>query len=522
MLPQPLPSQHLSRWTPLSGGSAAGSAGSNIRRRRVAPLRTTVDDKAVREVRPFCEDFGSITRRHPRSDILILHVDADAFFASVEQRQKPSTASAPVIVCGLGPRGVVATASYEARHFGVGSAMPTSTAMRRCPHGIFLAPRMQAYREHSAAIMMVLARCADVVEQVSIDEAYLLVRSPEQSAEELVVTIADRVWQATGLRVSVGAGRSKLVAKLASTSAKPRGLHVVTATQEQPFLDQLPVSALPGVGPVAAARLNELGIDTVAQLRVQPARLIERLLGAAGGGAALAMAQGRDTRTVASSREAKSVSAERTMDFDVPASQLLPVLETVLRAAHRRLVAAGAGARTVTVRLRDSHFLTIGRSVSLAQASTDLHELRSAAEAALFAVTDTMGLDADEESGAGARLLGVSLGGLSTSPQLVLLPGGSTAHPDHSTEEAPVTSASERGEPPLPGADWAPGRDVEHSELGRGWVVRRVDAAGSPSGQDEAVVRFEESHSRMARQLRFSIDDSALRHVAPAPVRAML
>jgi len=112
------------------------------------------------------------------SEGAILHVDADAFFASVEQRQKPSTAMAPVIVCGLGPRGVVATASYQARRFGVGSAMATATAMRRCPHGVFLAPRMQAYREHSAVIMTVLSRFADVLEQVSIDEAYLQIPPP--------------------------------------------------------------------------------------------------------------------------------------------------------------------------------------------------------------------------------------------------------------------------------------------------------------------------------------------------------
>jgi predicted flap endonuclease-1-like 5' DNA nuclease len=237
----------------------------------------------------------------------------------VEQRQKPSTASAPVVVCGLGPRGVVATASYEARRFGVGSAMPTVTARRRCPQGgVFLAPRMQAYREHSAAIMAVLAGFADVLEQVSIDEAYLVVSAHPGS----VTGVLAAVWQGTGLRVSVGAGRSKLVAKLASTAAKPRGQRWVTRTQEQGFLDPLPVAALPGIGPVAVARLREVGINSVAQLRaLSPVRLLERLLGTAGGAAARSMAVGQDSRVVASSREVKSVSAERTLDFDVPASQ---------------------------------------------------------------------------------------------------------------------------------------------------------------------------------------------------------
>ena len=219
-------------------------------------------------------------------EVLVLHVDADAFYASVEQRQKPSTAAVPVIVCGLGPRGVVATASYQARRFGVGSAMAmaTATAVRQCPQGVFLAPRMSAYREHSAAIMAVLTRFANVLEQVSIDEAYLQVSPVNIAAEPLAAEVTAAVWRATGLRVSVGAGRSKLVAKLASPAAKPRGVRVVTGGQEQLFLDGLAVTTLPGVGPVAAARLRELGIDTVAQLRAQPDRLLQRLLGSAGAG----------------------------------------------------------------------------------------------------------------------------------------------------------------------------------------------------------------------------------------------
>jgi len=354
----------------------------------------------------------------------------------VEQRQKPSTASVPVVVCGLGPRGVVATASYEARRFGVGSAMPTVTARRRCPQGVFLAPRMQAYREHSAAIMAVLAGFADVLEQVSIDEAYLVVSAHSGLVTGVLAAVVNAVWQGTGLRVSVGAGRSKLVAKLASTAAKPRGQRWVTRTQEQGFLDPLPVAALPGIGPVAVARLREVGINSVAQLRAQPVRLLERLLGTAGGAAARSMAVGQDSRVVAPSRAVKSVSAERTLDFDVPASQLGPVLEGVLAAVTVRLHQAGLGARTVTVCLRDGHFSTIGRSVSLAQASDEPGELRAAAVAALAAAVEAMGLDADEESGVGARLLGVSFGALSPATQLSLLPAGDSS--PHSAQSAAI------------------------------------------------------------------------------------
>jgi len=456
------------------------------------------------------------------SEGLILHVDADAFFASVEQRQKPSTATAPVIVCGLGPRGVVATASYQARRFGVGSAMATATAIRRCPHGVFLAPRMQAYREHSAAIMSVLSRFAGALEQVSIDEAYLEIRSLTIPADRLLTEVAAAVWHATGLRVSVGAGHSKLLAKLASTSAKPQGVRVISSEQQQAFLDALPVSALPGIGPVAAARLTEMGIDTPAQLRAQPTRLLKRLLGTAAGTAAVAMAQGRDTRPVGPSREAKTLSAERTMDYDVPASQLVPVLDTVLDAAHHRLAESGAAARTVTVRLRNAQFTTIGRSVSLPQACTELGELRSAALTALRAATEAMGLDTEEESGAGARLLGVALGALSTSPQLTLLPGETTHQSP--TDPAALPLPQQDNQPTARGHrgnDWMPGRDVQHTELGRGWVVRSISAQDSPSGTDELHVRFETTNSRSARQRRFPIGDPYLTATAPAPVQRM-
>jgi len=452
-----------------------------------------------------------------QAEAVVLHVDADAFFASVEQRQKPSTASAPVVVCGLGPRGVVATASYEARRFGVGSAMPTVTARRRCPQGVFLAPRMRAYREHSAAIMAVLDGFADVLEQVSIDEAYLVVAAHPRSVAELLTAVVDAVWQRTGLRVSVGAGRSKLVAKLASTTAKPRGQLLIARQEEQEFLDTLPVAALPGIGPVAASRLTEMGINSVAQLRAQPARLLERLLGSAGGASAVAMAVGQDSRVVAAARAVKSVSAERTFAFDVPASHLGPVLERVLDAATLRLHQAGVGARTVTVRLRDGQFTTIGRSVSLAQASTEAGELGVAAVAALGAAVEAMGLDANEESRVGARLLGVSFGALSPSTQLSLLPtAGSPSHSSATDDDVETTKPST-----VVAGPWVPGQDVMHTDLGRGWVVRVLDGETSPSGVAEVAVRFEVTGSRSARQRRFLVDDSHLVVVEPLPVQPL-
>jgi len=397
--------------------------------------------------------------------------------------------------------------------------MPTVTARRRCPQGVFLAPRMQAYREHSAAIMAVLAGFADVLEQVSIDEAYLVVSAHPGS----VTGVLAAVWQGTGLRVSVGAGRSKLVAKLASTAAKPRGQRWVTRTQEQGFLDPLPVAALPGIGPVAVARLREVGINSVAQLRAQPVRLLERLLGTAGGAAARSMAVGQDSRVVAPSRAVKSVSAERTLDFDVPASQLGPVLEGVLAAVTVRLHQAGLGARTVTVCLRDGQFTTIGRSVSLAQASGEPGELRAAAVAALAAAVEAMGLDADEESGVGARLLGVSFGALSPATQLSLLPAGDSS--PHSAQSAGIGGtrfdARSAEADAVTAVRWVPGQDVLHTELGRGWVVRVMDSQTSPSGAAEVAVRFEVTGSRTARQRRFAADNAQLSAVGPVPVQPL-
>jgi len=455
-----------------------------------------------------------------QAEAVVLHVDADAFFASVEQRQKPSTTSAPVVVCGLGPRGVVATASYEARRFGVGSAMPTVTARRRGPQGVFLAPRMRAYREHSAAIMAVLDGFADVLEQVSIDEAYLVVAAHPGSVAELLTAVVDAVWQRTGLRVSVGAGRSKLVAKLASTAAKPRGQLLIARQEEQEFLDTLPVAALPGIGPVAASRLTEIGINSVAQLRAQPARLLERLLGSAGGAAAAAMAVGQDSRVVAAARAVKSVSAERTFDFDVPASQLGPVLDVVLDAATLRLHQAGVGARTVTVRLRDGQFTTIGRSVSLAQASTQPGELRAAAVTALAVAVEAMGLDANEESGVGARLLGVSFGALSPSAPLSLLPTADSTTPSPGADGT-IAEVETTRPPAAPTGLWVPGQDVMHTDLGRGWVVRVLDNETSPSGTPEVAVRFEVTGSRLARQRRFAAADPHLVAVEPIPVQPL-
>ncbi len=198
-----------------------------------------------------------------------MHVDADSFFASVETRQKPSLARTPVLVGGTGPRGVVATANYEARAFGCHSAMPMAQARVLCPSATVLTPRFPAYAAHSALIMDTLRQLSPLVQPVSLDEAFVdLAAGPFASDPTAGADLARRlVYNRSGLVVSVGLGRSKLIAKLASDAEKPHGFTVVPPEMEDEFLLPKPVSALPGVGPATDTTLRRLGIVTVADLR---------------------------------------------------------------------------------------------------------------------------------------------------------------------------------------------------------------------------------------------------------------
>ena len=206
-----------------------------------------------------------------RSEATILHLDLDAFFAAVEQRDKPSLRGKPVVVGGSGPRGVVATASYEARVFGVRSAMPGTEARRRCPNAAFLGGRFPAYRQSSEVVMQLLGEVSSAVEPLSLDEAFVdlalsdwdLTRLPEH-VEELRQELTRRTG---GLTASVGVASSKFVAKVASEAAKPDGFRIIAPGEEMAFIEQLPVRAIPGVGPVTETKLLAIGMHTVADLR---------------------------------------------------------------------------------------------------------------------------------------------------------------------------------------------------------------------------------------------------------------
>jgi DNA polymerase-4 len=345
----------------------------------------------------------------------ILHVDLDAFFAAVEQRDRPELRGKPVIVGGGGPtdRGVVSAASYEARAFGVHSAMPLREAGRLCPHGVFLPVDGSKYQAVSREVMAILRRFTPLVEPISIDEAFLDVTGSQAlfgSGEEIGRQIRTQVHDEVGLTVSVGVARTKLVAKIASDLRKPDGLVVVAPGDEATFLAPLPISRLWGVGAKSAAALAEYGVRTIGDLAALPADLLVRRFGKHG--ASLGdRARGLDADPVAGRADAKSVGHEHT--FDVDTSDREVIERTILGMAEGvagRLRDSGVKASTVTVKIRDSAFRTITRQRTLAE-PTDLTEpiFRTALE-----------LARPEVRGLRIRLLGVTASGLGQREQLAL------------------------------------------------------------------------------------------------------
>ena len=308
-------------------------------------------------------------------DPSILHVDLDAFYASVEQLEDPSLVGKPVIVGGLGPRGVVAAASYEARRFGVYSATPMARARRACPDGVFLAPRFDLYSEKSREVMAILRSFTPLVEPIASDEAFLDVGGAARihgTGPECAVAIRRRVRDETGLTASVGVAVTKLLAKLASDLAKPDGLLVVAPGTELEFLHPLPVERLWGVGPATRKRLAGLGVATVGELAALPEAALVSAVGGAHGRHLHALAWNRDDRPVEPSRVAKSIGHEETFPTDI--TDLASLEHEVVRLADSvasRLRAAGRAGRTVQLKVRYAGFRTITRSRTLRE-PTDL------------------------------------------------------------------------------------------------------------------------------------------------------
>ncbi len=317
----------------------------------------------------------------------ILHVDLDAFFAAVEQRDRPELRGKPVIIGGdPDQRGVVSTCSYEARKFGVHSAMPLRTAGRLCPQGIFLPVDGRKYQAASREVMAILRRFTPMVQPVSIDEAFLDVTASRAlfgDGEAIGRAIKTAVHGEVGLTISVGVATTKLVAKVASDLRKPDGLVVVPPGEEATFLAPLPISRLWGVGEKTASALAEFGVRTIGDLAALEPVAIERRFGKHGA-SLVERAQGIDPDPVAGGEAAKSIGHEHTFDVDTSDREAIErALLGMADGVAGRLRSMDWKAVTVTLKLRDSSFLTITRQVSLKQPADLTEEIYAAALALL-------------------------------------------------------------------------------------------------------------------------------------------
>ncbi len=312
----------------------------------------------------------------------IIHLDLDAFYASVEQLDDPSLVGRPVIVGGTARRGVVAAASYEARRFGVRSAMPTARARRLCPDGVFLPPRFDRYGELSRRVFEIYRRYTPLVEPLSLDEAFLDVtesRALHGSGRDIATAVKREVRRETGLTVSAGVAEVKMAAKIASDLGKPDGLVVVPEGGVAAFLAPLPVSRLWGVGAVTEKALRRLGVATIGDLARLPQAVLVEKFGEAHGRHMHALARGEDPRPVVPDEAAKSIGAEDTFDEDLTGLEALwpRLLDQVERVA-RRLRAAGERGRTVTLKLKYSDFTLVTRRCTLPEPTDDARAIAEA------------------------------------------------------------------------------------------------------------------------------------------------
>ncbi|MDT5075641.1 MAG: polymerase [Mycobacterium sp.] len=404
----------------------------------------------------------------------MLHFDMDAFFASVEQLTRPTLRGRPVLVGGLGGRGVVAGASYEARVFGARSAMPMHQARRLVgAPAVVLPPRGAVYGMASGRVMDTVRALVPVLEQLSFDEAFgeplELAGAGARDVERFCQGLRARVLDETGLVASVGAGSGKQVAKIASGLAKPDGIRVIGRDEEHVLLPGLPVRRLWGIGPVAEERLHRLGIDTVGALAALTDTEVADVLGATNGPALHRLAKGIDDRPVAERSGSKQISAESTFAADLTTlDQLRDAVGPIGEHAHRRLERDGRGARTVTVKLKKSDMSTLTRSATLPYATTDVSTLLGTARRLLL----------DPVEIGPIRLVGVGFSGFSDVMQESLFPDlDQTLEASDSHESGPVPAPQ-----PEP-SGWRIGDDITHTEYGHGWV--------QGAGHGVMSVRFE-------------------------------
>lgn len=351
------------------------------RERLPAARRPRPVGKRVERVRPTGEVVVGGLPVDPTDDqgLHVLHADLDAFYASVEVLKDPSLRGRPLLVGGTGSRGVVTSASYQARAHGCRNAMPMAQARRLCPQAVAIPPDFAAYRRYSKRVLQVFHMITPLVEPLALDEAFLDVRGARRllgGAIPIARRLRERVRDEIGLTLTVGVAGNKFLAKLASTRGKPDGLLAVPPSRALEFLHPLPAEALWGVGPAAVTTLARYGLRTVGEVARTPRDTLERVLGAAAGAQLAELAWGRDDRPVVPFEAAKSVGSEETFasDLDDPEQLAREVLRCAVRVG-RRLRDAGLAGRTVTLKLRFADFRTITRSRTLAAASDNDTEI---------------------------------------------------------------------------------------------------------------------------------------------------
>jgi DNA polymerase-4 len=443
----------------------------------------------------------------------VLHLDMDAFFASVEQLTRPTLRGRPVLVGGLGGRGVVAGASYEARVFGARSAMPMHQARRLIGvTAVVLPPRGVVYGVASRRVFDTVRALVPVIEQLSFDEGFgeppQLAGAPAQDVEAFCEGLRRRVRDETGLIASVGAGSGKQIAKIASGLAKPDGIRVVRRAEERSLLGGLPVRKLWGIGPVAEEKLHRLGIETIGHLAALTDAEVANILGATIGPALHRLARGIDDRPIAERAEAKQISSESTFAVDLTSlEQLHEAIDPIAEHAHQRLLRDGRGARTVTVKLKKSDMSTLTRSATLPYATTEAGALAAVARRLLL----------DPRQIGPIRLLGVGFSGLTDVRQESLFPDLELSS---ETSEAHQLVQDLVHAPPLvpsgqdsPGwrvgddAGWRVGDDVVHRDFGHGWV--------QGAGHGVVTVRFETRASGPGQARTFPADSADVTRANP-------
>lgn len=319
------------------------------------------------------------------SEATILHADLDAFFASVEQRDNPRLRGRPVIVGG----GVVLAASYEAKSFGVRTAMGVRQALRACPRAIVVPPRFSAYSDASKAVFEEFENTTPLVEGLSIDEAFLDVgglRRISGTPTEIAQRLRQNVWTGVGLRISVGVARTKFLAKVASAVSKPDGLLVVSPDEERAFLHPLPVERLWGVGRATAEKLHSRGITTVGEVAALPERVLTSLVGPASGRHLHALAHNRDPRPVQVGRRRRSIGSQHALGrAPKSADEIDAVLVGLVDRVTHRMRAAGRVGRTVVLRLRFDDFTRVTRSHTLPKPTAHTSTMLATARALLTA-----------------------------------------------------------------------------------------------------------------------------------------